>query len=199
MSPDNRNRKADIVAVARAMASTDGMSALTVRAVSAAAGIGVGTLRHHFPTQRALVDAVVADMVGGLLDESVVLDRTRPPGDRLAHAVLQFLPASLTERGQRDAWFAFYVSSLSAPSGQARAVLEASVATSHEHMRRWLGALAADGAIAAKSVDDTSTALIALVNGLTLEALTPGSPVTVEDARRIAESAARAAVTEVVT
>ncbi len=168
---------------------------MTVRAVSAAAGVGMGTLRHYFRSQRELVDAVVADLVQGMLDESVVLDPAAAPGDRLAHAVLQFLPASSADRGQLDAWFAFYVSAFSgAPSDHARRVLEASVATSHEHMRRWLQALADEGALDAGSVADTSSALIALVNGLTLEVLTPGSPVTVEDARRIAEAAARAVV-----
>lgn len=177
------------------MASRDGVGALTVRAVSAAAGVGVGTLRHYFPSQQELVDAVVAEMVENMLDESVVMDPGLAPEDRLAHAVLQFLPKSIADSRQLDAWFAFYVSALSAtPSDHARRVLEASVATSHEHMRRWLEVLAGEGVVRVSSVADTSSALIALINGLTLEALTPGSPVTVADARRIADTAARAVV-----
>ncbi len=182
--------------MARTLAERDGTDALTVRAVSEAASIGVGTLRHYFPSQRELVEAVVADMVEGMLDESVMTDRTKPPGDRLAMAVLQFLPRQGAGHGELEAWFSFYVSSLSAaPSRHARAVLEASVAASHDHMQRWLGILSDEGLVDPRRVDDTSSALIALVNGLTLEALTPGSPVTVADARRIAEAAARAAVT----
>ncbi|WP_277212671.1 TetR/AcrR family transcriptional regulator [Isoptericola croceus] len=189
------SRRDAILRVAREMASREGIGSLTVRAVSAAAGIGVGTLRHYFPSQRELVDAVVADMVEGMLDESVVSDRSVAPGDRLAHAVLQFLPASGADDGQLDAWFAFYVSALSTqPSEHARRVLEASVTTSHEHMRRWLGMLVDEGVLEVASVADTSSTLIALVNGLALEALTPGSPVTVADARRLAEAAARAVV-----
>ncbi|NNU27143.1 TetR/AcrR family transcriptional regulator [Isoptericola sediminis] len=190
-----KDRRTAILNAARELASRDGVGAVTVRAVSAAAGIGVGTLRHYFPSQRELVDAVVADMVDGMLDESVILDRDVAPADRLAHALLQFLPASSADRGQLDAWFAFYVSALATqPSAHARRVLEASVVTSHEHLRRWLEVLTEEGALEVSSVADTSSALIALVNGLTLEALTPGSPVTVEDARRIAEAAARGVV-----
>lgn len=191
--PPPSSRRADILAAARELAVRDGASALTVRAVSTAAGIGVGTLRHYFPSQQELLAAVVADLIEGMLDETVVMDSSVAPEDRLVSAVLQFLPESLSDHGALDAWFAFYVTALSAtPSDQARRVLEASVVTSHDRMRRWLAALAAEGVLRVDSVADSSSALIALINGLMLEALTPGSPVTVEDARRIAEAAARA-------
>lgn len=192
------DRRAAIVAVGRDIAQRDGVSALTVRAVSGAAGVGVGTLRHYFPTQRALLEAVVADVIADELDDRVVLDRDRSPGERLAHGVLQFLPEELGAPQQLDAWFAFYVAALSSQaSADARSALEASVAAARAHVRRWLSALADDGHLASERVDDVTTGLIALVNGLVLEVMTPGSPATINDARRIAGAAARAVVGEV--
>lgn len=190
ISPD---RRAQILAAARALALREGVSALTVRAVSAEAGIGVGTLRHYFPSQRELVGAVVAQLVTEELDESVVLDRAVPPGDRLVHGVLQFLPDSLDEPGGLDRWFAFYAAAVSSSSPEhTRLVLSGAVTAAHERMGRWLGILADDGLLDPGDVEDASAGLIALLNGLMLEALTPGSPVTTADARRIAERAARA-------
>lgn len=191
--PAPPGRRAQILAAARALALREGVSALTVRAVSTEAGIGVGTLRHHFPTQRELVGAVVAQLVTEELDESIVLDRAVPPGDRLVHGVLQFLPDSLDETGGLDRWFAFYTAALSSSSPEhTRLVLSGAVTAAHERMRRWLGVLAEDGLLDAGDVEDASAGLIALLNGLMLEALTPASPVTTADARRIAERAARA-------
>lgn len=195
LQPPVSGRRTEILAVARDLAVQEGMAAVTVRAVSSRAGIGIGTLRHYFPTQRDLFDALVVNILDDEIDDSIVMDATRPASERLARGVLQFLPADCADEHRLEAWFRLYVSSLGpTPTPLMRQLLEAAAARSHEHVRRWLTALADEGWLDAVTVENTANMLVALASGLCLETLTPGSPVTIDNARQILESAAQAVV-----
>lgn len=59
------------------IASKQGLSAATVNAVSAAAGVTKGALFHHFVNKQALVDAMFEEMLGELdtaIDDLIVID-----------------------------------------------------------------------------------------------------------------------------
>ncbi|WP_338888609.1 TetR/AcrR family transcriptional regulator [Rhodococcus sovatensis] len=71
---DRAGRRESILAAASSIADSDGLDAVTVRATADKAGVGVGTLRHYFPTQKELFDAIVARRVDTIIDDSVVLD-----------------------------------------------------------------------------------------------------------------------------
>lgn len=61
------------------LAVSGGLGAITVQAVSAAAGVTKGGLMHHFPSKQTLVDALFQDLldsVGTDLDERIELDET---------------------------------------------------------------------------------------------------------------------------
>ena len=56
----------EIVAAARALAETDGIDAITVRALAAAMGAAPMSLYNHVPTREAIVDAVLDGVLGEL-------------------------------------------------------------------------------------------------------------------------------------
>ena len=56
---EEKSSKDRILEAAVAMAGEKLGAGLSVRAVAARAGVSTGSLRHHFPTQRALQDAVL--------------------------------------------------------------------------------------------------------------------------------------------
>ncbi len=76
MTGEARPRRADaqrnrerILEAAEAVLARDGMSA-SVRAVAREAGVGLGTIYRHFPTQEALYHAVIVDRTRRLLAEA---------------------------------------------------------------------------------------------------------------------------------
>lgn len=79
MSEETRPLRADaqrnrtrILEAAEAVLARDGMSA-SVRAVAQEAGVGLGTIYRHFPTQEALYQAVIVDRTRRLLAEADTL------------------------------------------------------------------------------------------------------------------------------
>lgn len=181
--PDSRRsgRRDAILLAASSLADRDGLEAVTVRAAAHEAGVGIGTLRHYFPTQRDLFDAIVERRVDAVIDDSIVLDSAAPIDARIADMVGQFLPAELDQPGALGLWFAYYSTALGpTPSVASQQLLTAAARRSHQHMRRWLRHFANEGPVADDMIDDATETAIALTVGLTLEALTPGSPMTIE-------------------
>ena len=72
-----------ILDAATSIMEEDNGQHLTVRAVAARAGVGMGTLRHHFPTQRVLLDAVLASMYESAMPDDRIHDTTLPARQRL--------------------------------------------------------------------------------------------------------------------
>lgn len=173
------------------------MRAVTVRAVSEAAGVGMGTLRHHFASQRDLFAELVADVVDDRLDDANVFDTSRSGPQRLQQALGQFLPAEYADTSTLSGWFDVYATAFAQPpSEHSRQLLDAAARRSHRHVRAWLVQLASEGWVDAAAIDETANLLIALSSGLLLETLTPASPVTFDTARSTLSAAARAVARE---
>nr|WP_314257960.1 TetR/AcrR family transcriptional regulator [uncultured Devosia sp.] len=104
---DTRSR---ILIAAAEMLTEIPMSGLSVRAVAARANVSTGSVRHFFPSQRQLLDTVVAGLFTLSVDEDPIHDLTLSPEDRLL-ACLRF---SLNHLGvaehARSNWHALYVS-----------------------------------------------------------------------------------------
>ncbi|MDY6055035.1 helix-turn-helix domain-containing protein [Micrococcus sp.] len=85
MRADARANRQDLVAAAARLMGEQG-SAMSLRAVAQAAGVGVGTLYRHFPTRRDLVTAVM-DHVEARLEAIVqrFLDSADTPAAEDAH------------------------------------------------------------------------------------------------------------------
>lgn len=181
-------RATQIAEVAEQLARELGMSAVTVRAVAERAGVGVGTLRHHYPRQRDLHDAVVHRLLRAELEDADVDDTTRPLVDRLTDRVAQLIPPLGRDDAQVQlvAWFGLYTTAVG-PDARPGAARFLALAETHTllMMREWLGRAVAEGAIEADDVADAATLLLAVASGLCLALLTPESDLTVEQAHRL--------------
>lgn len=178
------DRRESILEAAASIADSVGLDAVTVRATAVKAGVGIGTLRHHFPTQKDLFDAIVVRRVDTVIDDSVVLDESAAMADRVASMIEQFIPAELDKPASLNLWFSTYSSALGPkPNTGSQRLLAAAAARSHEHMRRWLRHFAAEGFVNPRDVDDVANTIIALIVGITLESLTPGTPTTIQGGR----------------
>ncbi|QEM48227.1 TetR/AcrR family transcriptional regulator [Mycolicibacterium grossiae] len=105
---------------------------VSVRAVAARAGVGLGTLRHHFPTQGELLNAVLASIYQEALPDERIRDSSAPPKDRL----LECLRHILAPVGGSRAGLARCGQACSAPSSTPRRPTAATWATSHSNGRR---------------------------------------------------------------
>ncbi|MCJ1694313.1 TetR/AcrR family transcriptional regulator [Rathayibacter caricis] len=172
------NRREEILRAARALAAEHGVAALSVRAVAARAGIGASTLRHHFPTQRALYDAVVAELFDPGLGDLRIDDRRVDPLERLLECVGQFLPAEDAPPAL-GGWFALHAASAGPGSTeQGRALVAALDASSRASTVRWIDLLAEEGVLRRGPLEQHVELILALVDGLRLRMLVPGSGTT---------------------
>lgn len=162
------------------------MERLSVRAVADAAGIGMGTLRHYFPNQKALHQALIVRLVDNETEDFEIRDRRLSAVGRLERCVLQFVPTSEESAHLLDMWFGMYRVGVD-PAGApfAREFLEASTVRSRERIRDWLGVLAAEGHLDPSEIRTRALELSALIAGVCLEMVTPGSEMTVDDATDI--------------
>lgn len=189
-------RREEILTAAGELLASAGMAALSVRTVAEAAGVGMGTLRHYFPTQRDLHRALVLRLVDDRIQDFDIHDTSLAPQARLERCLVQFVPTGQEPRILLEIWFGLYRLGLDpeAPAF-AQAFLEVSTTRSRERVREWLQQLADEGHLAAEDVRGHVQRLVALVNGICLELLTPGSGMTGEDAGRLVAEAARATLT----
>ena len=131
-----------LVSQAYAIASRDGISALSVRKVAAACGIAVGSVYGYFPTKADLTAAVLTRFFDENLSDELCAVR---PGERFTSYVRRFREALCAARvGMSVDWFA---EMRRLPSGEQKA-LEAVRAPMLAHIERGLrSVLDADEAV----------------------------------------------------
>ena len=79
-------------------------AAMSVRAVAARAEVSTGSLRHHFPTQRALMDAVLPMVYDLVYSSESIHDSTIPARDRLVAALQNILAPQTSDSNPREDW-----------------------------------------------------------------------------------------------
>lgn len=185
-------RRERILSVAAGLIAEGGMERVSVRAVAEAAGIGMGTLRHYFPNQKALHEALIVKLVDDETQDFQIRESAVPAGTRLEQCLLQFVPTSEEAANLMDIWFGMYRVGLD-PVGApfAREFLELSTRRSRDRIWEWLEILAGEGHLEASSVRMCGLELSALIAGVCLELVTPGSDMTIDEARGIVSHAAR--------
>lgn len=189
-------RREQIVAAAQQLVSEHGAGSLSVRNVAAKAGIGASTLRHYFPSQRELYDAVLGAAFNAQLNDLSIADSNIRASRRLAECMLQFLPKDERQVPELEAWFTIYTSAI----GSGRTEHGAQLLAALEHHARtrvdtWLAILDAEGVLRHPDRRRHSTLLFALIDGLCLELLVPESPTTLSLARSVLSDAIGTAVT----
>ncbi|MGC4943262.1 TetR/AcrR family transcriptional regulator [Kribbella sp. DT2] len=184
-----------ILAAAARVTGESGLEKVSVRAVAGAAGIGMGTLRHYFPTQRDLHDALVRRLLDDQLDDFAIADARLDAGDRLVRCMVQFLPADEESRPLLEIWFGLYHGALRPESSSlARQFLEVSSERARERIASWLRVLADEGRFDSARSAETTMLLSSLSSGLCLELLTPGTPLTVESAKTLLSTTVRSVI-----
>lgn len=182
------------MAAACVLARRSGLNAVTVRAVAGAVGIGMGTLRHYFPSQDALHVAVLDRLVCDTVDDSSLRDHDLAPAERLSTCLRQLLP---DERRDHEMWFARHHAGIGPEATEtSRQHLAATTRRTREQVTAWLEQLVADGARLRPrervsrfrtareplSIEEAALMLTALISGLRLEILTPDSGTKVAEA-----------------
>ncbi|GAB2626982.1 hypothetical protein Aab01nite_80040 [Paractinoplanes abujensis] len=163
-----------ILAAAAAMLAEDVTASLSVRAVAARAGVSTGSLRFHFPNQRALKDAVLGRIYGHMFPDDPIKDRSLPARDRLVTCLRQVLaPAGVGEQA-REAWTIAYRTYIAAePTEEVRAAYLGLEQGGWRRIEYWLSVLADEGALPKEDHARRVRFLLTVLNGLSIERALP--------------------------
>ena len=179
------SRRDDIISAAIRLAeqAPPGQTNLSVRAVAKEAGIGASTLRHYFPTQADLHEAIARGSMRTAVKDFSISESGLDPVDRLFECCAQFLPSHEHRDMQLELWLTMHISALG-PERRAvtRRLLEYGHDFTYECLHRWLGILATEGHIDPAEVASTSVALFTMLDGLALHSIVTPERVTVDAA-----------------
>lgn len=163
-----------ILTAAAEMIAEDVTTTLSVRAVAARAGVSTGSLRFHFPTQRALQDEVLSRIYEHFVPDDPIQDPSRPARDRLVECLRQVLAPAGVGMDARQAWAAMYENFIAAePTEQVRAAYQAFDRASARRVEYWLSVLADEGVLRARDRTPQVRFLLTVLNGLALERALP--------------------------
>lgn len=166
--------RAKVLIAACEMIGEDPASTLSVRAVASRAGVSMGSLRHHFPTQRALRDAVLATIYDVVTPhDDVIHDVSIPPRDRLVQCMRQILAADVGEPA-RQAWVKFVEAFLvPEPTDALRSSYSAMINEGQRRVEHWISVLAEEGVVIDGDVTQQAIYLNTILNGLSLDRALP--------------------------
>lgn len=163
------------VAVARSGAK------VTVRGVAARAGVGMGTLRYHFGTQRELLDAVLSSLYEDALPDERIRDASVPPGERLLECLGHLLTPLGIDRTAREAWTDIFHTfiDLDASAATRNGYVELHRQTTRR-IESWLSILVEEGALARGDNSARAVFLLTVVNGLAVQRALPAETAPLE-------------------
>lgn len=163
-----------ILDAAKAIAKESAASRLSVRAVAARAGVGMGTLRYHFATQRELLDAVLSSLYEEALPDERIRDPSVPAEERLLACCRHMLdPVGIGDRA-REVWADIFETFIAPDASRDHR-------TGYVEMRRqaalrvegWISILAEEGAIPRGDNKARTDFLLAILDGLALQRALP--------------------------
>ncbi|MFF6879558.1 MULTISPECIES: TetR family transcriptional regulator [unclassified Streptomyces] len=169
-----RGTRDRILAAAAEMIAENAGATLSVRAVAARAGVSTGSLRHFFPTQRELRDAVLAGIYDVVVSGEWIQDRSVPARDRLVHRLREVMaPAGVGEQA-RQTWGKVYEAFIAPePTDALRAAYHAMDQEGQRRIESWLAGLTQEGALAAGDNKRRARFLTTVLNGLLTERAFP--------------------------
>lgn len=147
--------RSKILIAAATMLGENPTARLSVRGVAARAQVSTGSLRHFFPTQRELIETVVAGMYDLEIPDDPIDDRSLTPEERLT-ACLQLLLShvGVGERA-RQQWGALYEAYVATPPSEDQAATYLALERMGRHrIEQWLTTLVDEGAIAAGGIEE---------------------------------------------
>lgn len=149
----------------------------SVRAVAARAGVSTGSVQHHFPTQRELMDEVLVRVYDTLLPDGSVRDSSIPARDRLVACLQGLLAPAEADRHPRDMWAQVF--DRYARTEPTDALREEYLAVERELCRRieyCLTVLQEEGALAPGDASRRARFLYTVVSGLSIAQALPAEP-----------------------
>jgi AcrR family transcriptional regulator len=161
----------------------EGADRLSVRAVATRAGVGASTLRHHFPTQRDLLNAALTSTFETAMPDDRIRDTSVPARERLRECLWRLLEPFGTVDEARAVWEDL----LRAFSGsdakpEARAGYQVLVSQAEQRVGAWLAILEAEGELPPGDTARRTHFLLTVVDGLSIERALPGRPTQLDDA-----------------
>ncbi|OMH26020.1 TetR family transcriptional regulator [Tersicoccus phoenicis] len=173
--------RAKILIAAATMLGENPTARLSVRAVAARAQVSTGSLRHFFPTQRDLVDTVVAGIYDLDIPNDPINDRTLTPNERLVECLRLLLAQVGAGDRAREQWRALYEAYVaSKPSDDQAASYLALERLGRHRIEQWLTTLIDEGAIPPERVEQRARFLQTVVTGLMTERALPAEAVRIE-------------------
>lgn len=178
------SRRDDIVAAARKIAVTEGVEAISVRRVAAAAGIGASTLRYYFPTIKDLFSALASDNLDDYLSSEGLEDASVPAVDRLTGLLMQFLPPNDDGVGQLETVLSVHQAAFESGELVGSDALRDLTESGEAIVTGWLMKLREQGATLSIDPGEGARLLLAMTNGLVLELIARAPGFTINEARQ---------------
>lgn len=173
-TPHELGTRDKILHAAMVMFGEDPGSRLSVRAVAARAGVSTGSLRHHFPTQRALQETVLTRVYDLVIPDDRIHDVAVPARERLVDCLRRVLGPAQTGQEARSAFMNMAESFIQPePTADTRAAYLAIERESERRVEYWLTVLTKEGAVAEGDLGQQARFLLTVVNGLSLERVMP--------------------------
>jgi AcrR family transcriptional regulator len=167
---DHEARRAELAAAVWRLASREGLDAVTIRRVAAEAGWSTGALAHYFDDKEELLlfaFETVADRVGRRIVKAA--ERARDPLELVRTQLVEGLPIDTERRAEVRVWFAFLGLAETRPR-LAKAGRDA-YRLWRERVAKTLAAAQRHGLLdASTDVEREAAALIALVDGIAIQA-----------------------------
>lgn len=176
-----QDSRARILIAACEMIGEDPASTLSVRAVATRAGVSMGSLRHHFPTQRALREAVLTTIYDVVIpDADIIHDRSLPARDRLVQCLRQVLAPAVGTQARRALISTVEAFVAPEPTDEIRASYLSFTKEGQRRVEHWLGVLATEGAAPHSDHALNAAFLNTLLNGLFLDRAMPTDSSTLQ-------------------
>lgn len=163
-----------ILRAAAEMIAEDMAAKLSVRAVAARAGVSTGSLRFHFPTQRALQDSLLSRIYEYVLPGDPIRDQALPPRERLLNCLRQVLAPLGVNEDARTAWGSMYRTFIEPePTEQLRSTYLGHERQAERRIEHWLTVLAEEGVLPPGDHTRNVRFLLTVLNGLSVERALP--------------------------
>lgn len=193
---DEPGTRDKILIAAATMLGENPTARLSVRAVAARAQVSTGSLRHFFPTQRDLIDTVVAGIYDLDIPDDPINDLALTPTERLIACLrLMLAQVGVGDRARKQ-WGALYEAYVaSTPSADEAATYLALERAGRHRIERWLTVLIDEGAIPAGAIEQRARFLATVLGGLMAERALPAEAVRVDAEAETLRLAAHAVMT----
>lgn len=175
------NTRDRIIAAATEMLQ-EGAPRLSVRAVAARAECGASTLRHHFPTQRDLINAALTATYDAAMPDERIRDTSIPPRERLRECIRRLLDPTGTAVQAREVWTNLLTVFADAQAdADVRAGYQVLVSQADRRVGAWLAILEEEGVLPPGDNARRSHLLLTVVDGLSIARAMPAGDTSFED------------------